>query len=175
MTWSRWAAGQHGTDLHAHGEHVVAFYVLDGELTVVFGPAPQTLDAAAGTYVAIPPGVQHGFSGGRSGVGTWLNLHAPDAGFAGYLRGLRDGTRAAFDMVDAPADGGLPADRVLVAGPGEGEPVAVDARSGLVKGAGPGLRVVEWDGEPPRGDGELVAAWALGDGRVLGVHVDART
>ena len=33
-------------------------------------------------------------------------LHAPDAGFAAYMRGLRDQERVPFDQFAPPADGG---------------------------------------------------------------------
>ena len=37
-TWSRYAAGERGPDLHVHRGHTDAFYVLDGELTFAVGP-----------------------------------------------------------------------------------------------------------------------------------------
>jgi quercetin dioxygenase-like cupin family protein len=41
ITWSRYAAGERGPDLHVHREHTDAFYVLDGELTFTVGREPS--------------------------------------------------------------------------------------------------------------------------------------
>jgi hypothetical protein len=38
VTWSRYAAGERGADLHVHREHIDAFYVIAGELTSGSGP-----------------------------------------------------------------------------------------------------------------------------------------
>jgi quercetin dioxygenase-like cupin family protein len=153
ITWSRYAAGEHGTDLHVHREHTDAFYILEGELSFALGPAGERIYAGAGSFVAVPPNVVHGFSNRSDGEVRWLNLHAPDKGFANYLRGLRDGTGAAFDSFDPPADGGLSPAAVIVSGPGEGERLASGV---LLKAVLPELCVVEW---PPDGpDPETAAA-----------------
>jgi quercetin dioxygenase-like cupin family protein len=109
ITWSRYAAGERGADLHVHREHVDAFYVVEGELTFSVGPAAERLALAAGGYVAIPPNVVHAFDNDAATTVEYLNFHAPDAGFAAYLRAARDGGKAAFDSFDPPADGGRPA------------------------------------------------------------------
>jgi len=141
ITWSRYAAGEPGPDLHVHREHTDAFYVLEGELTFAVGPAAKRVTVAAGGYVAVPPNVAHSFRNDSSADARWLNFHAPEQGFAAYLRAARDGTDAAFDSFDPPADGGLPADGVVVAGPGEGERLGP---GGLLKGDLRDLDVVEW-------------------------------
>ena len=71
-------------------------------------------------------------------------MHAPDTGFAAYLRALRDGADAVFDNFDPPADGGLPAREAIVSGPGEGERLVSGHRVVLVKGALPHVCVAEW-------------------------------
>jgi quercetin dioxygenase-like cupin family protein len=109
ITWSRYAAGERGADLHVHREHVDAFYVVEGELTFRVGPDTERLALAAGGYVAIPPNVVHAFDNDAATTVEYLNFHAPDAGFAAYLRAARDGGKAAFDSFDPPADGGRPA------------------------------------------------------------------
>jgi quercetin dioxygenase-like cupin family protein len=114
VTYTRFAAGQAGADLHVHREHTDAFAVVSGVLTVRLGPAGDPLRLEAGSFVAIPPGVVHGFANDGPGEGAWLNLHAPDAGFAAYLRGLRDGERPPFDQFEPPADGGRPVSDAVI-------------------------------------------------------------
>lgn len=72
-------------DPHTHDDHVDAFYVLEGEVEFTVGN--DTVVAGPGTLLAAPPGARHGFRGvnGRAKV---LNFHAPDAGFADWLRSL---------------------------------------------------------------------------------------
>jgi len=114
VTWSRYAGGERGPDLHVHREHVDAFYVLTGEITFEVGPGADRVRAPAGTYVAVPPNVVHTFVNASRAEATWLNYHAPDRGFAAYLRAARDGRDAAWDSFDPPADGGRsPADVVI--------------------------------------------------------------
>jgi quercetin dioxygenase-like cupin family protein len=69
---------------HTHDDHLDSFYVLDGE--VEFPLAEGTLRAEPGTFVAAPPGTQHGFRTHGPGRARVLNFHAPDAGFADWVR-----------------------------------------------------------------------------------------
>jgi mannose-6-phosphate isomerase-like protein (cupin superfamily) len=131
VTWSRYAGGEPGPGLHVHREHSDSFYVLEGELTFAVGPGAERVTAGPGTFVAVPPSVVHTFANDGAAEAVWLNFHAPDMGFASYLRA---GT--AWDSFDAPADGGPPATGVVISAPGEGER------------AGPGLRLVEWAEAP---------------------------
>jgi quercetin dioxygenase-like cupin family protein len=57
--------------------------VLDGE--VEFLLEDRTVRAGAGTYVAAPPHVTHGFR--PVALARLFNIHAPDAGFAARARG----------------------------------------------------------------------------------------
>jgi quercetin dioxygenase-like cupin family protein len=76
----------------------------------------------------------------------FLNIHTPDAGFAGYMRGRRDGDQdATFDTADPPADGGLPLSEAVVAGPGEGQRLAKGNRVALLKSALPHLCLAEFE------------------------------
>lgn len=104
-TWSRFCPGRDGADLHIHLRHHDTFYVLAGRLLLRL--RDSSLVAEAGTIACVPPGVVHGF---RNASDTeelqYLNFHAPGAGFAGYLRGLRDGVRVSYDQFDPPPDGG---------------------------------------------------------------------
>ena len=112
MTWTRYAGGERGPGLHVHREHTDAFYVLEGELTFAVGPGAERVTVGPGAFVAVPPNVVHTFSNDSGAEATWLNFHAPDMGFATYLR-----AGAAWDSFDAPADGGLPAGDVTGLGP----------------------------------------------------------
>jgi quercetin dioxygenase-like cupin family protein len=73
-----------GVDPHTHADHVDAFLVLDGEAEFVVGDDIHRV--GPGSFVAAPPGARHGFSNPGPKVLRMLNLHAPDAGFAGRLR-----------------------------------------------------------------------------------------
>jgi quercetin dioxygenase-like cupin family protein len=168
ITWSRYAPGERGPDLHVHREHTDAFYVLEGELTFGLGPDGDPARVPARGFVAVPPNVVHAFRNDAPGAATWLNLHAPDVGFAEYMRGLRDGTGAGFDSFDPPADGGVRASEAIVSGPGAGERLQTGSRTVLVKGALPDVCFVEWaldgpyDGpEPHRHDGQVDSYYVL--------------
>ena len=118
VTWSRYAPGEKGPDLHVHREHTDAFYVLDGELTFEVGTAPETVRVGPGGFVAVPPHVAHAFRNDGVADARWLNFHVPDKGFAEYMRGARDGRQVPWDRFDWPADGGLPADEVTLTATG---------------------------------------------------------
>ena len=72
-----------GVDPHHHDDHVDSFYVLEGEVDFVAGD--ETVRLGPGSYFAAPISVRHGFR--PAGRVRLLNLHAPDAGFAGRARG----------------------------------------------------------------------------------------
>ncbi|HEY4097832.1 MAG TPA: DUF5069 domain-containing protein [Baekduia sp.] len=124
VTWSRYVGGERGPELHLHRAHTDAFYVLSGALSFAVGPeGERTVRAPAGTFVSAPAGVAHSFFvDAADGDGaTWLNIHTPDAGFAAYLRGARDGAPVPFDSFSVPAetdgDRGRPATEAIVVGP----------------------------------------------------------
>jgi len=74
--------GWEGVDPHSHTDHVDSFFVLEGMAEFMGG------QGGPGTFFAAPPEVVHGFripDGGQRIV--LLNVHAPDAGFVGRLRG----------------------------------------------------------------------------------------
>ncbi len=123
-TWSRFAAGRDGADLHVHHRHTDLFYVLEGELTVRLGPDGDGVAVPAGTLARVPPDVIHGFRNASAHESRHLNFHAPGRGFADYMRAMRDGRRFAYDQHDPPADGGRqPSDAVFAAdGPEVDEP-----------------------------------------------------
>lgn len=108
VTWSRYAPGERGPDPHVHHRHTDAFVVLVGEL--VFELDGEDVRAAAGTFVAAPPGLVHTFRNAGPGEARFLNVHAPHGGFAEVLRAARDSRepREPFDSVDAGPGSGRP-------------------------------------------------------------------
>ena len=72
-----------GVPPHDHDDQVDAFFVLEGEASFVAGDAVAL--GAAGSFYAATPGARHGIvnPGGRISL---LNIHGPDAGFAGWVR-----------------------------------------------------------------------------------------
>jgi mannose-6-phosphate isomerase-like protein (cupin superfamily) len=134
ITESWYLAGERGPDPHVHHHHVDAFYILEG--TIVFGVGPRVVEevvAAAGTLVLVPPDVVHTFWNPGPDRASYLNYHAPNSGFAEFLRAARDGRRYEWDSYDAPGDGGLPAEDAVVRGPGEGEVVVLSETSAILK------------------------------------------
>ena len=75
-----------GPDPHHHDDQVDSFYALEGELEMTVGEAKHR--AGPGTLASIPRGVTHAFGHPGEGVARFLNVHAPDAGFADLMRGL---------------------------------------------------------------------------------------
>jgi mannose-6-phosphate isomerase-like protein (cupin superfamily) len=65
-------------EAHVHIEEDDAFYILEGEMTFVFGQ--RMVAAPPGTFVLAPPGVEHAFRNDGPGPVRMLNIHAP-AGF----------------------------------------------------------------------------------------------
>lgn len=114
ITHARYAAGEHVAGRHIHRRHTDAFYVLEGNLIFEIGPEAETITVSAGGFVAAPPGLAHSFRVADSGPASWLTIHAPDGGFAAFMRGLRDGIEVEWDIAPVPAAGGLPADRVVM-------------------------------------------------------------
>ena len=98
---------------HVHHEHTDAFYVLEGELTFEIGGEGKTMTVSSGGFVAVPPEVAHAFRNDGDRPARWLTIHAPDGGFAAFMRGVRDGVEVEWDISAVPADGGLPASEAI--------------------------------------------------------------
>jgi mannose-6-phosphate isomerase-like protein (cupin superfamily) len=65
-------------EVHAHADEDDSFYILEGEVTFMFGEEEAV--APPGTFVLVPPGVEHGFRNDGAVPARILNIHAP-AGF----------------------------------------------------------------------------------------------
>ena len=78
------APQKHGPASHVHDGEDDAFLVLDGEMTFHFGD--EELVAEAGTFVLVPPGVEHTFENRTDTPVRLLNIHAP----AGFDRRIRE-------------------------------------------------------------------------------------
>ena len=73
-----------GPEMHVHTEEDDAFYVLDDEMTFLLGD--EEVAAPAGTFVLVPPNVEHTFANRTDAPVRMLNIHAP-VGFDLRLRG----------------------------------------------------------------------------------------
>jgi quercetin dioxygenase-like cupin family protein len=72
-----------GVDPHTHPDHTDSFYVLEGE--VEFFEGGEWRRAGPGTFLSVPPNVEHGFRP-CGGDFRLLNFHTPNVGFSGRLR-----------------------------------------------------------------------------------------
>jgi mannose-6-phosphate isomerase-like protein (cupin superfamily) len=63
---------------HVHYDEDDSFYILSGTLVFEFGD--ERVNAPAGTFVLVPPGVAHGFANETDADVLIFNVHAP-AGF----------------------------------------------------------------------------------------------
>lgn len=73
-----------GPPAHAHTDEDDSFYVLEGELTFLLRDGE--LSAGPGTFVLVPPGVEHTFANRGDVPVRMVNVHAP-AGFDRRLAG----------------------------------------------------------------------------------------
>jgi mannose-6-phosphate isomerase-like protein (cupin superfamily) len=73
-----------GPGAHVHEDEDDAFYILEGEITFALGD--REVVARPGTFVLVPPGVEHTFANRTTAPARILNIHAP----AGFDRRLLD-------------------------------------------------------------------------------------
>ena len=167
ITHARYSGGQQVAGPHIHHEHTDAFYVLEGKLSFEIGREAKTITAGAGSFVAAPPRVAHSFRTSSDRPARWLTIHAPDGGFAAFMRGLRDGVEVGWDISPVPADGGLPAGDAIVS-----PDLAGARRRSRVRCALPDLHVADQrlDGPhpvlPPRHQNSEIAALLVLEGTV---------
>jgi mannose-6-phosphate isomerase-like protein (cupin superfamily) len=143
LSWFRYGRGERGAEPHVHREHSDGFYVIDGKITVRLGPELEPVVATAGTLVLIPAGVIHAFDNDGPGEARFLNFHAPDGGFAHYLR-----TREPFDSFDPPEDRGRPVSDAIVTPLGGGERFKRADHAVTLLGALPEISVFLLEVEP---------------------------
>ena len=89
ITRARYSPGEQVAGPHVHNGHTDAFYVLEGELTFEIGRESEMITVPAGGFVAVPAGVAHSLGNRGEHPARWLTIHAPDGGFAAFMRGLR--------------------------------------------------------------------------------------
>ena len=77
-----------GPGVHVHEVEADSFYVLEGELE--FTVEDSVVVGGPGTLASVPRGVRHTFAQHDSKPARFLNIHAPDAGFADFLRRVSD-------------------------------------------------------------------------------------
>ncbi len=147
ISWSRYAPGERGPEPHVHREHVDSFYVLDGELAFKLGPGADPVLLQAGGFLAVPQNLVHSFVNEGADETRFLNVHAPDGGFAEFLRGPHGG--GGFDSFDPPPDGGLPAAEAILRGPKQDGRERTGRPEVVFETALPELRVAEWELEGP--------------------------
>ena len=155
VTWTRFGPGRDGASPHIHRTHCDLFFVLAGELTFLLGPEPEEHVLPTGTLAPAPSHLVHGFRNAADEELRYLNLHAPGAAFADYLRGVNP----AFDQHEPPADGGRPLTDALVVAPG----------TGGVLVARPEIRIEIRDEPEPASD-RVTCLYALEDGRFLQIE-----
>jgi mannose-6-phosphate isomerase-like protein (cupin superfamily) len=114
ITHARYSAGEHVAGPHVHHEHTDAFYVIEGELTFEVGREPETITVSAGGFLAVPPEVVHSLRNESERPARWLTIHAPDGGFAAFMRGVRDGAEVVWDISAVLANSGPSASEAIV-------------------------------------------------------------
>jgi quercetin dioxygenase-like cupin family protein len=82
--FSEWTieAGEAGPPPHLHREHQEAFFVVEG--TVTFSAGEETIEAEAGAFLFIPPGVVHTFSNRSDAPARCVNAYVP-GGIEGFF------------------------------------------------------------------------------------------
>jgi quercetin dioxygenase-like cupin family protein len=76
-----------GPPQHRHAAHDEGFYVVSGAARFTVGET--TYEAAAGTFVMIPPGAPHTFANPGDQTTVLLNTFTPDL-YVQYFRDLQD-------------------------------------------------------------------------------------
>ncbi len=83
--------GMQGPPPHAHEHTTDTFYILEGVLHMIVGE--REIDAPAGSYILVPPGIVHTFANTSNAPVRFLNINAP-GGWEKYLRDLADAMRS---------------------------------------------------------------------------------
>ena len=94
------AAAGHAPPLHAHHGEDEAFYVLEGEMSIICGD--HQFSAPAGSFVLIPRGVPHTFTVAHPA--RWLVL-APSGDFMKFVREMGEPARTrSLPVLEGPPD-----------------------------------------------------------------------
>jgi len=173
LTWSRYEAGERGPDPHIHRKHADAFYIVEGEIEFGLGPgAEHVVRAPAGSVVLAPPNVVHTFANESDARAVYLNFHAPNGGFADFLRAARDKREFEWDSWDPPEDGGRPASHAVVCLPDEGERFERGDRTVTILADTPELSFLElavtpgWEGVDPHTHDDHLDGFFVLDGEI---------
>ena len=139
IDWLEWSLppGKTGARPHTHAAHTDVFYVLAGEIEMRLGG--ETVRLPAGSCVAAPPPLLHGFRNPGATEARYLNVHAP----GGWASGRRRLEPEEFDTF-VGADTGTTRVRGIITGPGDGDPLRKEHRLALVKVQLPELDVLEY-------------------------------
>jgi mannose-6-phosphate isomerase-like protein (cupin superfamily) len=62
-------------EAHIHDEEDDAFFIIEGEMTFIFGE--EEASAPPGTFVLVPPGIEHAFRNDGDVPVRMFNIHAP--------------------------------------------------------------------------------------------------
>jgi mannose-6-phosphate isomerase-like protein (cupin superfamily) len=116
---------------HVHVEHADVFYLLDG--TLEFRAGEGTVRLPAGSCIAAPPLLVHGFRNPADADAHYLNLHVP-GGWSRAPEGTSD--TAGIDRGNAQA-------RPIVSAPGDGDRLSKPHRLAVIKVDLPQLALVE--------------------------------
>jgi len=137
-----WAPGRRPVAPHTHAAHTDVFYVLGG--TMEFRVGDGTVRVPAGSCVAAPPLLVHGFRNPGDEDARFLNLHAPGVWARGQNHGLPPELYDTFG-----ADRASTRPRPIVSATGDGDRLTKEHRLALVKVQQPDLDVLEYfvDGE----------------------------
>jgi thiamine-phosphate pyrophosphorylase len=145
IDWLEWSlsAGEIGAGPHTHIAHTDVFFVLAGEIEMRLGD--ETVRLPAGSCVAAPPPLLHGFRNPGEIDARYVNLHAP----GGWASGRRQLEPASFDTFFGAETRSARAIRGIVTGPGDGDRLRKEHRLAQVKVDRPELDVLEYfvDGE----------------------------
>jgi thiamine-phosphate pyrophosphorylase len=111
---------------HTHSAHTDVFFLLDG--TLEFRAGDGTVRVPAGSAVAAPPLLVHGFRNPGGERARFLNLHAPGVWARGQARRLPRDEHDQFGTERASRTA-----RPIVTAPGDGDRISKPHRTALVK------------------------------------------
>jgi quercetin dioxygenase-like cupin family protein len=122
--------------------------------------------------VLAPPNVVHTFANESDARAVYLNFHAPNGGFADFLRAARDKREFEWDSWDPPEDGGRPASHAVVCLPDEGERFERGDRTVTILADTPELSFLElavtpgWEGVDPHTHDDHLDGFFVLDGEI---------